>query len=328
MIHRRHVHLTFALALLALALAFLPAGVSAAVGHGTPAANLAKFASTVPVRAETAAAAGKAGAGELAGVTSQAAGWSGGILASEGLRRVTAPLTTAVSAGLASFLPSGIARTAGLLLGELVSGAAFKVGMDAGQDLAAEGRIKRPDWLEVGAAAAGMVIGGQLLKPFLGPIGEAIGSWVGWSLAENLVRQYRAGEGLSLIKAFGKIDVPRLALQAVSAEGAALVARPLMQGVLGLSGPLGLVAGLGLQIALTAGASVVANKIADSVLGPEDDTARGEGLPALERTSQDAYRRFVETSRSAGPGDARAGQALEEYRAAKSRFDSARAAAR
>jgi hypothetical protein len=287
--------------ILLLVLAVPPAAESAGFGHGSMSSRISELAAR------------------------EAGGWSGGILASEGAKRITAPISNAVSSGLASFLPPGLARTTAKVLGELVTGAAFKVGMDVGDDLAAGRAIQKPDWLEVGAAAAGMVIGGAVLRPFLGTFGDAIGGWIGWSLAENLVRQYRKGEGLDVVKAFGAIDVPRLALQAVSAEGALVLAKPLVQRVLGLSGPLGVVAGIGLQIALTAGASYVANRIADGLFGKRAEDEPLTDLPALERSAQEAYRKFVEASRSNGADVSRA---FAAYRDARARLDAARASAR
>lgn len=291
----------------------------AAVGHGNLSASVTRLAATVPPRGERPAApTGTGPASALSALRGEAATWGGGIVAAEGARRLTAPVSSALARGLASVLPSGIARTAGTVLAELVTGAAFKVGMDEGESLASTGRLKRLDWLEVGASAAGMVIGGHLLRPFLGPIGEALGGWLGWSLGETLVRQYRRGEGLSLTKALGDMDVPRLALQALAAEGALAVAAPLVKQAFGLGGPLGIVAGVGAQIALTAGASYVANKIADGVFGSRRDD---QDLPALEREARQAYERFVAASRGGGPG---LRKALDEYRAAASRLQAAR----
>lgn len=320
----------FAWALVLAALfATLSSGAAvAAVGHGSTSANLAKLAAGVSQKP----AAPRGGENIASSVGGQAAGWSGGILALEGFRRLAAPLTSALGSGLASFLPPGIARVAAGLVTEVASGAAFKMGMDAGQDLLTTGSVKKPDWLEVTGAAVGMVAGGLLGKP-LGPIGEAIGSWLGWSLGENLAKQLRAGKGVSLTAAFKDIDVPRLALQAVTAEGAALVAGPLVTGVLGLTGTAGAIARIAVQIGLSAGASVIARKVGDELLGPEDDD-KGEAaappndLPALERGAQDAYRRFVEASRNPATPQPTLSKTLADYRAARTRLDSARSGAR
>ena len=330
----------------AVVVAAWPMAAAAAVGHGSTAAGLAKLAASVGERAKVPLAPGHAEPGFMASVQGEVAGWSGGILALEGFRRLAAPLTAALGSGLGSFLPPGIARTAAGVVTELVSGAAFKVGMDAGQDLLTTGTVKKPDWLEVGGAAIGMVAGGMLGKP-LGPIGEAIGSWLGWSLGENLAKNYRAGKGFSITQAFADIDVGRLVLQAVTAEGAALIAGPLVTTLFGLTGTAGTIASIAVQIGLSAGATVIARKIGDELFGPEkeaDGSAAKDGaqgaearpaadappaagdLPALEKAAQDAYRRFVVASRSTGTGQAGLTRALADYRAAQQRLATARSA--
>lgn len=283
----------------------------AAVGHGSTGATLAKMTADL----KPGAAANTAG---------EAAGWSGGILALEGIRRLVKPLSTALSSGLASILPPGIARATAGIATELVSGAAFKVGMDAGTDLLTTGSVRKPDWLEVGAAAVGMVAGGLLGKP-LGPIGEAIGSWLGWSLGENLVRNYRDGKGWDLFAAAKDIDLPRLALQAVATEGAGLLARPLVASVLGMGGAAGSIASIAVQIGLTVGAAVVARKVGDAVLGPEDEGDEKD-LATLENDSRQAYRRFVEASRNPSAGQETLAKALSDYKSAQSALASAKAA--
>ena len=314
-----------AIALILLAFIVLGGGPAvAAVGHGVSGTSVAKFVESATKPGAPISRPG--GHGIMESIQSQAASWSGGILALEGFRKLASPITSAISAGLSKILPSGAATMVGRLTSEFISGAAFKVGMDASTGLLKTGQLKAPDWLEVGAAAAGMVLGGALLRP-LGPIGEAIGSWVGWSLGENLVKNYRAGKGWNLFQAFQDIDVPRLAIQAVSAEGAGLVAQPLANALLGgiipMGGPLGLVAGLGIQIGITALASTVANRVADSLLGKSKDE-EDDSVPALEERSKKAYAHFVLTSRSKGATDAETVQALGDYRAAKHKLDMAK----
>lgn len=284
-------------------IAVLAAPLCAAVGHGTTAANLARLTAGVEPKAKGASAAGEAG------------GWAGGILALEGFRQLARPLTSLLGSG-------PVARIAT----ELISGAAFKVGMDAGSDLLGSGTVRKPDWLEVGGAAAGMVVGGLLGKP-LGPIGEAIGSWLGWSFGENLVKNYRAGKGWNLVEAAKSIDLPRLALQAVATEGAGLIARPLAGRVLGLGGAAGTIASIALQIGLTVGASAVASKIGDDLLGSEDEAPEAASqLPSLEAETQEAYRRFVAASRNPATGQPELAKALADYRSARSRLAAAKAA--
>src|SRR5262245_49506028 len=101
------------------ALLVFPFDAGAAVGRGASGSGIARMVAHVP-----AAPGAKLPVPRAMG---EAAGWTGGILALEGFRKLGEPLTRALASGLGKFLPGGAAGKLAGLATEFLGGAALKV---------------------------------------------------------------------------------------------------------------------------------------------------------------------------------------------------------